>query len=76
MAIRQADVISRLQSGETLIHVIEREDDKHKPYQYLSGGGASNSSHLRQAHRPEKSNGHAGQFRPVPRCRTAGVGLG
>jgi hypothetical protein len=38
MAVQQKDVIKRLKAGETLIHVIDRENGQHKPFQYLSGG--------------------------------------
>jgi hypothetical protein len=53
MAVRQEDVISRLKGGETLIHVIERENGQHKPFQYLSGGGRVTAATYRKLTDPE-----------------------
>lgn len=76
MPVKQAEVISRLKAGETMIHVIEREAGAHKPYQYLSGGGQSSQGHLCQADQSRGPNGLPSQYRPVPRCRASGMGVG
>jgi len=40
MAVIQSEVISRLECGETIIHVLPKGDsESEQPYQYLSGGG-------------------------------------
>lgn len=70
MPVRQNDVIDRLKAGETIIRVLPKGDtESEKPYQYLSGGGASNGSHLRQASAQPLSR----QPRPVPGCGAAGT---
>lgn len=40
MPVRPSDVIKRLKSGETLIHVLPNGGmETEEPFQYLSGGG-------------------------------------
>ena len=61
MAVLQQEVIKRLKEGETLVHVIEREGEKHKPYQYLSGGGRVTVATYEKL-RPQLSPVSAGLF--------------
>ena len=75
MPIRQADVISRLKAGETIIHVIENSESGCS-YQYLSGGGASNSGHICQTHQLRKPISYAAQSRIIQRFRASRMGLG
>lgn len=48
MAIIRSEVISRLKAGETIFHTLPKGDcEAEQPIQYLSGGGASYTCHLR-----------------------------
>ena len=73
MAVVQAEVIQRLKAGETLVRVLPKGDtESEKPFQYLSGGGQGNRRHLSEAH----ASAFAGQRGTVPRCGSAGMGVG
>ncbi len=54
MPVKQKEVISRLKAGETIVHVIERINGTHKPYQYLSGGGRVTADTYQKLTNPEK----------------------
>ena len=72
MPVKQSDVIHRLKSGETIFHVIDTVAGEHKPFQYLSGGGASYFRDVQKAAR----KADASFPRPIHGCRAAGMAVG
>ena len=51
--VSQSNVINRLKSGETLVHVIENKGGKSFSFQYLSGGGRVTSATYAKLTNPE-----------------------
>lgn len=75
MPVQQKEVIDRLRAGETIVHVIERVNGQHKPFQYLSRGGQGNRCHVSKTDRSREAIIEACQCRSVSGGRTAGMGV-